>query len=183
VSVSPHDVIDFWFRDTPRERWFRVDPEFDKQIRDRFAEVWKRGREGLLKAWEDTPEDTLALVVLLDQFPRNMFRGTADAFASDGMARDVAKRAIAKNFDFAIPPEGRSFLYLPLMHSEVPADQDESVRLTEERLGKTHYSMPYALNHRDVIRRFGRFPARNKALGRETTPEEAEFLRANPSGY
>jgi uncharacterized protein (DUF924 family) len=183
VSVTPGDIIRFWFDETPRERWFRVDPEFDKQIRDRFAEAWKRGRDGLLEAWEDTPEDALALVVLLDQFPRNMFRGTADAFASDGMARDVAKRAIARNYDLALPPDQRSFLYLPLMHSEVLADQDESVRLTGERLGRTHYSMPYALNHRDVVRRFGRFPARNNALGRDTTPEEAKFLKANPAGF
>jgi len=183
VSPTASEVYDFWFRDTPSERWFRPDAELDEKIRARFADLWRRGREGAHADWEDTPEGALALVLLLDQFPRNMFRGHADAFATDARARDIAKRAIARDFDLAVPEAHRSFFYLPLMHSESLADQDESVRLTRERLGETHFSMPFARNHREVIQRFGRFPARNKALGRATTPEEAEFLKTHPAGF
>ena len=183
MSVTAKDVHDFWFRDTPSERWFRPDAELDGKIRARFAEIWAKGRDGALSAWEDTPEGALALVVLLDQFPRNMFRGSADAFSSDARAREVAKRAIARDFDLAVPEDHRFFFYLPLEHSESLPDQDECVRLTAERLGETHFAMTYAKNHREVIRRFGRFPARNKALGRATTPEEAEFLKTHPAGF
>jgi uncharacterized protein (DUF924 family) len=180
---TAQDILDFWFRDTPPKLWFRSDPEFDSLIRNRFAEDWARGRDGGMEDWEKTPEGALALILLFDQFPRNMFRGKKDAFATDAMARDVAKRAIAHGFDRASPERVRPFFYVPLMHSEHFADQEECVRLTREHLGDTHYSMPYALNHREVIFRFGRFPARNAALGRQTTAEEAEFLKTHPAGF
>jgi uncharacterized protein (DUF924 family) len=123
------------------------------------------------------------LIVLLDQFPRNMFRGSAAAFSTDGLAQIAAREAIARGFDVEAPVSVRSFFYLPLMHSEDLLDQQESVRLTRARLGEKHYSFPFALRHCEAITRFGRFPARNTALGRESTPEEIEFLKANPNGF
>jgi uncharacterized protein (DUF924 family) len=180
---TAQEIYDFWFRETPSERWFKPDPAFDETVRERFAETWRRGLDGELEEWEATPDGALALTVLLDQFPRNMFRGTKHAFASDDRASEAAKRAIARNFDLAMPEAVRFFFYLPLMHAENLADQDECVRLTKERLGEAHFSMPFALSHREAIRRFGRFPGRNRALSRETTAEEEEFLSKNPAGF
>ena len=181
--TGPRDVLDFWFTETPSAKWFGSDPAFDAEIRSRFEEVWRVGVAGGLKAWEDEPNGALALIILFDQFPRNMFRGTADAFASDAMARDVAKRAIAARRDLEAPASIRSFFYLPLMHSEHLADQDECLRLTKERLGEDHFSYRYGLMHKAAVERFGRFPARNAALGRASTNEELEFLKTNPSGF
>ncbi len=182
-SVRPRDVLDFWFKDTPSEKWFSPDPAFDAQIRSRFEEAWRLGCAGKLKDWENEPNGALALIILFDQFPRNMFRGSAQAFASDSLAREVAKRAIAQKRDLEVPATLRSFFYLPLMHSEHLADQDACVQLTKERLGEDHFSYPYALSHKAAIERFGRFPARNKALGRASTDLEQEFLNHNPHGF
>jgi uncharacterized protein (DUF924 family) len=124
-----------------------------------------------------------ALIVVLDQFPRNIHRGSADSFAKDSLAYGIAERSIARGHDLDAPVAMRSSFYLPLMHSEVIAAQDRCIALAAERLGKEDFSYAFALNHRAVIARFGRFPARNKALGRKTTPEEAEFLAKNPAGF
>jgi uncharacterized protein (DUF924 family) len=132
---------------------------------------------------EDTRDGALALVLVLDQFPRNMFRNEAQAFSTDALARAVASRAIERGFDLEAPATVRSFFYLPLMHSEDLADQQMCVKVTEERLGTTHFSYPYAVKHRDAIARFGRFPARNTVLGRTSTPEENIYLVQNPSGF
>ncbi len=125
----------------------------------------------------------LALIVLLDQFPRNMFRGSAEAFATDELAQVAARASIAHGFDVEAPAHVRSFFYLPLMHSEDVLDQHECVRLTRARLGEKHFSYPFARRHCEAIARFGRFPARNAALGRTSTAEEIEFLQANPNGF
>jgi len=183
TDISPRDVLDFWFKDTPSQKWFGSDPEFDKQIRSRFEATWRAGFAGGLAQWEDEPNGALALIILFDQFPRNMFRGTAEAFASDSRARDIAKRAIAQRKDLETPASIRSFFYLPLMHSEHLADQEASVELTKERLGEDHFSFRYALMHKAAVERFGRFPARNTALGRASTDEEKDFLKHNPSGF
>jgi uncharacterized protein (DUF924 family) len=177
------EVLDFWFKETPQEKWFATDPAFDSEIRRRFESVWHLGVSGELADWEQQPNGALALILLLDQFPRNMFRGTAEAFASDAMAREVAKRAVAQKRDLEVPEGIRSFFYLPLTHSEALADQEASVRLTKERLGEKHFSYPYALAHKAAIERFGRFPARNAALGRTSTSEELAFLKTNPRGF
>ena len=182
-DVRPRDVLDFWFKDTPPEKWFSNDPVLDAQIRARFEDAWRLGRAGGLKEWEKEPNGALALIVLFDQFPRNMFRGSGEAFASDSLAREVAKRAIAEKRDLEVPAAFRSFFYLPLTHSENIADQQSCVQLTKERLGEDHYTYPYTLMHRAAIERFGRFPARNNALGRASTPEEQEFLNHNPRGF
>jgi uncharacterized protein (DUF924 family) len=183
TTLTPRDVLDFWFKETPTAKWFASDPVFDAEIRSRFEATWRLGTGGELAGWEDEPNGALALIVLFDQFPRNMFRGTADAFASDSMARDIAKRAIAQRRDLEAPASIRGFFYLPLTHSENLADQDACVQLTKERLGEDHSTFPYALRHKAAIERFGRFPARNTALGRPSTSEELAFLKLNPSGF
>ena len=182
-DIRPRDVLDFWFKETPSEKWFSNDPALDAQIRSRFEDAWRLGCAGKLKDWESEPNGALALIVLFDQFPRNMFRGTAEAFASDPLAREIAKRAIAEKRDLEVPTAFRSFFYLPLEHSEHLSDQEACVQLTKERLGEQDVAHRYALMHKAAIERFGRFPARNKALGRASTPEEQEFLNHNPRGF
>jgi uncharacterized protein (DUF924 family) len=183
TAIGPREVLDFWFKETPSAKWFASDASFDAEIRSRFEATWREGLAGGLAAWEDEPNGALALIILFDQFPRNMFRGTGEAFASDAMARDIAKRAIAARRDLETPASFRSFYYLPLTHSENLSDQEEGVRLTRERLGEDHFSYPYALKHKAAIERFGRFPARNAALGRASTADELAFLKTNPSGF
>ena len=182
-DAGPKEVLDFWFKETPQEKWFATDPALDSEIRRRFESLWRRGVSGDLAEWEEQPNGPLALILLFDQFPRNMFRGTAEAFASDALARDVAKRAVAQKRDLEVPEGIRGFFYLPLTHSEELADQEASVRLTKERLGEKHFSYPFALAHKAAIERFGRFPARNAALGRTSTSEELAFLKTNPRGF
>jgi len=181
--AAPRDILDFWFKELSEESWFKADPALDALIRERFEETWRAACAGALRDWRESKEGALAYVILLDQFPRNMFRGSAEAYATDELARDAARHAIARGFDLELPPAVRSFLYLPLTHSEDLADQEACVRLTGERLGEGHSSYPFALRHRDAIARFGRFPARNSALGRQSTPEEIEFLHENPIGF
>ena len=183
TETRPRDVLDFWLKETPSEKWFSSDPALDAQIRSRFEAAWREGCAGKLKEWENEPNGALALVILFDQFPRNMFRGSGQAFASDALARDVAKRAIAQRCDLEVPASFRSFFYLPLTHSENLADQEECVRLTRERLGENDSTYPYTLLHKAAVERFGRFPARNKALGRASTAEEQDFLKHNPRGF
>jgi uncharacterized protein (DUF924 family) len=180
---SPREVLDFWFKEISPDRWFDSDAAFDAELRRRFEETWRAAREGKLKDWEETGDGALALVIVLDQLPRNMFRGNAQAFSTDALAREVAQRALDRGFDLGASPDAKNFLYLPLMHSEHLADQDSCVRLTRERLGESHSSYPFALRHRDAITRFGRFPGRNRALSRASTPEEEEFLAKHPSGF
>jgi uncharacterized protein (DUF924 family) len=177
--VSPREILDFWFKDTPEAKWFAVDPALDAEIRRRFLETWQAAREGALRGWQSSAEGAFARIVLLDQFPRNMFRGHAESFATDAQAREAANDAVAHAFDLQAPKAVRNFFYLPFMHSENAADQDRSVALLEERCGADHYSFPFALEHRRIIARFGRFPARNAALGRISTPEELAFLAEN----
>ena len=183
TEVSPNEVLDFWFKETPSAKWFASDPSFDAEIRSRFEALWRLGCAGGLAHWENENNGALALVILFDQFPRNMFRGTAEAFASDALAREMAKRAIAQRRDLEVPASIRSFFYLPLTHSEHLADQEACVRLTKERLGEEHFTYRYALSHKAAVERFGRFPARNAALGRTSTGDELAFLKTNPSGF
>src|SRR5262245_2391425 len=183
TDIGPKDVLDFWFKETPSAKWFVSDPAIDAAIRARFETTWRSGCAGALSHWEAENNGALALIVLFDQFPRNMFRGTAEAFASDALARDIAKRAIAERRDLEVPASIRGFYYLPLTHSEHLPDQDMCVQLTKERLGEQHFSYPYALAHKAAIERFGRFPARNTALGRTSTADEQDFLNHNPRGF
>jgi uncharacterized protein (DUF924 family) len=178
--IDPRDIQDFWTDSVGEKRWYVAEPALDDEIRSRYENLWRDAHGGKLSNWESTAEGALALLIVLDQFPRNMFRGKVDAFATDAQARGVADRAIANGFDLKIEPPLRQFFYLPFEHSENMADQNRSIALFAERLGKDHYTYPYAMEHRAEVERFGRFPSRNAQLGRASTPEEAEFLRCKP---
>jgi uncharacterized protein (DUF924 family) len=178
--MTPEDIIHFWADEVGEARWFQSDPKLDSEIAARSGAAYELARDGTLMAWEETPEGALALLLLLDQFPRNIFRGRAQAFATDAQARAIARRAIARGFDLEVAGDLRAFFYLPFMHSEHMPDQELSVTLITERLGRGSHQYPYALAHRDVIAKFGRFPGRNAALGRISTPAEVEFLNSEP---
>ena len=154
-------------------RWFAKDDAFDAEFKSRFEAAHHAAASGALDAWADDADGALALLVLLDQFPRNAFRGSAHMFATDGKARAVARAPIAAGLDQQVGDTLRPFFYLPFMHSESLADQERSVELNAALDANTQR---FAVLHRDIIARFGRFPHRNKALGRETTPEEQAFL-------
>ncbi|HZR61887.1 MAG TPA: DUF924 family protein [Xanthobacteraceae bacterium] len=175
TGAAPAEIVSFW-REAGHDKWFAQDDDFDQAIRSRFLPAHEAVANGELADWQDSAEGALALVLLFDQFPRNMFRGTARAFATDPLARAVADRALARGFDQATEPALRQFFYLPFMHSEAPIDHDRSMRLYEA-LGNAE-QLRYAIEHRAVIQTFGRFPHRNRALGRETTAAEQAFLEA-----
>jgi uncharacterized protein (DUF924 family) len=176
--VTPLGVIQFWRDEVGEANWFADDAALDANIRAHYDALWHEARDGALDDWQATPEGALALAIVLDQFPRNMFRGHADAFATDAKARAVATRAVAAGFDRRVPTSLRGFFYLPFMHSENLADQDRSIALFAERVGTDCANYPYALGHRRIIARFSRFPARNAALGRVSTADEQAFLNA-----
>jgi len=169
------DVLAFW-RAAGADKWFKKDSAFDAEIAARFSDTQRAAAAGTLSAWAETPEGALALVIVLDQFPRNMFRGDARAFATDAQARAVAERAIARGFDQAIQAAERMFFYLPFEHSETLADQERCTALF--RATGDADLLKWAELHADIIRRFGRFPHRNTVLGRATTREEQAFLDA-----
>jgi uncharacterized protein (DUF924 family) len=173
VRSTPAEIVTFW-REAGPDKWFEAEHEFDLTVRSRFLAVYEAAAAGRLAVWQESNEGALALVLLLDQFPRNMFRGEARAFATDAMARAVADRALARGFDQATDSTMRSFFYLPFMHSEALADQDRCVRLYEAL--DDAEQLRYAREHCDVIKKFGRFPHRNRALGRSTTQAEQVFL-------
>jgi len=174
---AAEDTVHLWLR------WFVPDPEFDRLCKSLFLNSYKDAAFGRLDGWKKAPRSCLALVLLLDQFPRNMFRDTARAFATDTKAREVSRHAIASGFDRELAPVMRMFLYLPFEHSEHLDDQMESVRLAialEDECGKSPETTAIrksARSHLETIRRFGRFPGRNEALGRQSTREEIEFLK------
>jgi uncharacterized protein (DUF924 family) len=170
--ATPQSVLAFWRAAGP-DKWFEKDAGFDAEIRRRFRETYEAAAAGEL-AWNENPQGALALVIVLDQFPRNMFRDSACAFAADPLAREVAARAIARGFDHAVPIAERMFFYLPFEHSETLADQDRCVALN--RASGDADAIKWAELHADIIRRFGRFPHRNAVLGRVTTAEEQAFL-------
>jgi uncharacterized protein (DUF924 family) len=172
ASFNPGAVLAFW-REAGPSRWFRKDEAFDREFRDRFLAAHEAAARGELDAWSAMPDGALALCILLDQFPRNAFRGTPRMFATDAKSRDIAKTAIESGFDDAVDAEFRQFFFLPLMHSEDAADQDRCVELTQ---GLPTDSHRFAVLHRDIIRRFGRFPHRNEVIGRASTPDELRFL-------
>jgi uncharacterized protein (DUF924 family) len=169
---SAEEVVTFW-RDAGPAMWFAKDAELDRRFRDRFASLYVAAARGDLEHWLDSAPSALALVLLLDQYPRNSFRGTPQMYATDAMARRAADIAIAKGHDVHVERALRAFMYLPFGHSEQLADQERSVELVRS-LGEPELS--HALGHRDIIRRFGRFPHRNPILGRAMRPEEQQYL-------
>lgn len=170
--ATADDVLAFW-RDAGPSRWYRKDAAFDQAFRDRFLATHEAAARGELDAWLATPEGALALCILLDQFPRNAFRGSPRMFASDAKAREVARSALGRQFDQQVDGELRQFFIMPFMHSEDLADQQLCVRLAKELPTDT---LRYAVEHRDIIERFQRFPHRNAVLGRATSVEEQRFL-------
>jgi uncharacterized protein (DUF924 family) len=173
VIASPDDVLAFWRAGGP-DKWFTKDTAFDDDIRRRFLATYEAAAAGQLSDWENTADGALALTIVLDQFPRNMFRNDPRTYAADPLARAVADRAIARGFDQQVPPGNRQFFYLPFEHSETLADQDRCCALF--RAAGNAEDLKWAELHADIIRRFGRFPHRNAILGRETTPAERAFL-------
>jgi uncharacterized protein (DUF924 family) len=172
---APADVLAFW-REAGPDKWFTRDDAFDAEIREKFLATYEAAAAGKLGAWEATPEGALALVIVLDQFPRNMFRAQARCYAADPLARAAANRALKRGDELDVPVAERGFFFLPFMHSEDIADQERCVALYREAGDE---NLKYALRHADIIRRFGRFPHRNAALGRATAPEEQAYLDAD----
>jgi len=176
-------IIEFWLNDVGEDRWFVSEPDLDDRIRRGFQALWEDARAGGLADWGATAEGTLAYLILTDQFSRNMFRGDPRAFATDVPARAMGRQGIARGFDLATPRPQRVFFYLPFEHSEEMADQHWSVALMEARMPEESGGFPlHARAHRAIIERFGRFPFRNAALGRESTPEERAFMEAGGYG-
>jgi uncharacterized protein (DUF924 family) len=167
------DVVTFWRAAGP-EKWFAKDDTFDADIRSRFIAAHEAASRGELAAWEDAPDGVYALMILLDQFPRNLFRGSARAFATDAQALAIAERAIANGFDRAFQPPESRFIYMPFMHAEDLAHQARCIALCEA--SDDPDGVKFAVLHRDIIRDFRRFPHRNAVLGRQTTPQEQAFL-------
>jgi uncharacterized protein (DUF924 family) len=180
-------VLEFWFGKElkPRKAWFAKDLQFDQEIRSRFLSLHIQATAGELADWKNSAESCLALVIVLDQFSRNMFRGQPEAFTSDSAALEAAQHGIAHQFDQQLPPVQRQFFYLPLEHTEDLEFQHQSVKLFEQFKDDPALSDSYqsALRHRETIERFGRFPHRNMILGRQSTVEELEFLKQPGSSF
>lgn len=173
-KLTPDDILDFWFSPDMKTRWFSSTAELDRRIRERFEGLWRKAVEGQLDDWKATPEGCLALVIVLDQLPLNMFRGQALSFSSEQQAIQATRYALEQGYHQHIPAERLGFLFMPLMHSENLADQDLSLQLFEE--AGLESNLYWARHHRELIRRFGRFPHRNAILGRASSPEEIDYL-------
>lgn len=176
---TKYEVLGFWFEETQPQQWFQQNPDLDAAITERFGVTYDMGKDGLCNDWAVDADGALALVILLDQFPRHMFRGTERSFESDERALLIAKQALHKGFDQVLEPVKRGFLYLPFQHSEVLADQKKSVDLFGAMAEQNPAGDMYAKRHLVPIEKFGRFPHRNELMGRESTEEEIEFLKTN----
>ena len=174
MEIKAEELVAFWFSERVRPLWFQSTPAFDSELTERFLPVWRAAHEGALSDWEASAEGALALVICLDQFPLNMFRGRATSFSTEAAAREVAERAIERGFDQSLDGPQKAFLYMPFMHSEKLADQDRSVALF--KAAGLSENLSFAVHHREIIRRFGRFPHRNAILGREDTAQERAWL-------
>ncbi len=182
MLVGPDEVLNFWLDEVDQKQWYIQDDDLDRKIVEKFEATWNEAMEGSWGLWLTYPSGALAYIILTDQFPRNMFRDSAEAFASDRMALAVAKQAIHRGWDLKIDEPARQFFYLPLMHSENLCDQERCIRLMKERMPETGESnLIHAKAHREVIRLFGRFPYRNEALDRQMTESEQAYV--NEGGY
>lgn len=180
---TKRDVLNFWFNETEPAQWFQKNPDFDQSIRDRFQMTYTMARDGVCDGWNGDVEGVLALCLVLDQFPRNMFRDTAQAFATDDQALAVARRALTLGYDQILPVIQRRFIYLPFEHSERMEDQEKSVSLFAAMRDEDPLGYEYAVRHRDVIAQFGRFPHRNAVLGRANTEAEGIYLSQPGAGF
>ena len=172
----PQEILDFWFSQEVRKLWFKSTPEFDALLRDRYREIWEQARRGEFEHWVQNPAGCLALVITLDQFPLNMFRGQALAYSTEAQSRNVARTAIQQNFDRLLEAEQRAFLYMPFMHSEELTDQQRSLELFAQP--GLESNLRFARHHHDLIEKFGRFPHRNEALGRDNSAAEIDYLNS-----
>lgn len=180
APATSEDVLSFWLEEIKPSDWYNSSDALDEAIRKTFLSTWDAGMQGKLTHWTCNARGALAEIILLDQFPRNMFRDQAKAFSSDRLALATAKKAIDAGWDLKVEEPERQFFYMPLMHSEVLCDQDRCVRLMAERLNAPS-NLLHAKAHRELIRRFGRFPYRNEALGRRSCAAEQAFLQG--AGY
>lgn len=177
-----HDtVLSFWFNELTPAQWWKVDPEIDRLITSRFGQTHSQGSSGELFQWRAQPRGRLAEIIVLDQFSRNMFRGSARAFATDAMALVLAQEAVAAGADAALAPTERVFMYMPYMHSESPLIHQMAERLFRDSGQSSNHD--FELRHKAIIDRFGRYPHRNAVLGRESTPEELAFLAEPGSSF
>ncbi len=181
MTVNADDVLRFWFEENGRDQWFGKDEAFDDEIRTRFGEAAHQARDGKLERWVEAPRSCLALIILIDQFSRNLYRDSPLAWSADVHALAITKLALEKGYDAELNSHEKAFLYMPLMHSEVLANQERCVELVEkladggDEFNRDNYE--FAVRHRDIIAQFGRFPHRNEVLGRESTAEELELLK------
>ena len=172
VAMNHSDVIKYWFSEKSRQHWFSSTPEIDNEIKRRYEKLWIKAASGKLKDWQDSPQGCLALIIILDQFPLNMFRGKAKSFQTEKLAVEVALKAINKGYDEILNTDELLFLFMPLMHSENLEHQNMQVKFFE----KYDFNDEYSKHHRDIVKRFGRFPHRNEILGRMSTMEELDYL-------
>ena len=181
--MDPEEILQFWLDETGQDGWYKSDPDLDAEVRTRFRPTWDAAMEGRFGLWLTYPTGALAYIILMDQFPRNMFRGTAQSFASDRVALAAAKQAIGRGWDLRIDEPARQFFYMPLMHSENLCDQDRCIRLMHERMPESgKNNLLHARAHREVIRQFGRFPTRNEALSRGLTRNEKAYVASGGYG-
>jgi len=170
------EIIDFWFSDEVRKLWFNSTPQFDASLRERFLPLWQQASRGELDQWQQSAVGCLALVIILDQFPLNMFRAQAQSFATEAQSRGVAQVAIDQGFDQDLDIGQRAFLYMPFMHSETLADQQRALELFDQP--GLEDNLRFARHHHDIIEKFGRFPHRNEALGRQNNAAEIDYLNS-----
>lgn len=176
MDVKPETLLDYWYSERVKKMWFAATPELDAEIRQRFESLWESATKGELDYWAESPEGIVALIILLDQLPLNMFRNEAKSFQTEQMAVRLVKQAIARQWDAQLPKQRLAFLYMPLMHSENLADQELSVELFE-RAG-LQSNLRFAKHHREIIRQFGRFPHRNRILKRHSSSQELAYLNS-----
>lgn len=174
--MNPNQIIDYWYSDEMRKHWFASTPELDTEIKSNYQAVWECAGSGQLDEWKTTPEGCLALAIILDQLPLNMFRGEPRSFKTEIKAIEIAIFAVDNGFDKKISSDKLPFLFMPLMHSEKLEHQELSVKLFEQH--DLQSNLKFAKHHRDIVKKFGRFPHRNKILGRESTKEELEYLES-----
>ena len=175
-GISSQKLVDFWFSDDISQYWFNSTVEFDQRLTESYADLWQLGRSGALDGWRKTADGCLALVILLDQFPLNMFRGKPDSFATEAQSREVAQGAIDRGFDLNMPTQHKAFLYMPFMHSENLDDQARALALFDQPGLEDNFR--FAKHHYAIVEEYGRFPHRNAILGRESTAAEIEYLNS-----
>ncbi len=175
-SITAESIIEYWYSDSVKSKWFNSTIEFDKALKEKYEETWKEALRGEYISWSESAEGCLALVIILDQFPLNMFRGELQSFSSEAVAVKISKKAIERGFDKEIDNKKLSFLYMPLMHSENLDDQNLAVKLFEQ--ANLMENARFAKHHREIIEKFGRFPHRNKILQRESSKAEIDYLNS-----